>query len=183
LIGPIDSGCPPYGADIVKTTGPCSLSVFEDSFEPLRKYTPAAEGRLEILPDAITTSADNFEKPAAELSDQRISELPVVEARVLPIERIHVRVAFTVRARPRVGSFAELTARSVGVAESAATCTLTLGGTVTVTVLVRLEDACCALAGCDIIVIPIAIAMTMPRCPTIFRASSYRQFALGGRVN
>ena len=90
-----------YGAEIVKTTGVCSLSTFEDdSFAPLRKYTPAADGRLERLPDAITTSDDNFENPAAESSDQRILELPVAEEAVVPIERIHVRVAFTVRATP-----------------------------------------------------------------------------------
>jgi hypothetical protein len=48
---------------------------------------------------------------------------------------------------------------------------LTLGGTVTVTVFVKLENACCALAGSEIIVIPSATAISVRRYPTIFRAS------------
>jgi hypothetical protein len=172
LIELISSAVGYYGADIVKTTGPCSPSIFEpDSFAPLRKYTPAAAGWLERLPDAITASDDNLEKPAAESSDQRILEAAAEEVRADPIERIQVRVALTVRATPRVGSFALLTERSVGAAESAAISTLTLGGTVTVTVWVRLEDACCALAGSEIIVIPNATAISVRRYPTIFRAS------------
>jgi hypothetical protein len=122
---------------------------------------------LERLPDAMTASDDNREKPAAESSDQRILEFVVEEVRRDPIERIQVRVALTVRATPWVGSFVLPTESSVGVAESAATCTLTLGGTVTVTVFVRPDDACCAFAGSEIIVIPSATAISVRRYPTI----------------
>jgi hypothetical protein len=172
LIDAISSAIRYYGADIVKTTWACSPSIVEpDSFAALRKYTPAAAGWLERLPDAITASDDNRENPAAESSDQRILEFVAEEVRVDPIERIQVRVALTVRATPWLGSFAPPTESSVDVAASAATCTLTLGGTVTVTVCERLEDAGCALAGSEIIVIPSATAISVRRCPTIFRAS------------
>ena len=83
MIDSVSSDIRYYGADIVKTTWACSPSIVEpDWFAPLRKYTPAAAGRLERLPDAITASDDNREKPAAESSDQRILEVVAEEMRV-----------------------------------------------------------------------------------------------------
>jgi hypothetical protein len=76
-----------------------------------------------------------LENPDAGLSDQRIGELRVADEASDPTESTHACVALTLTERPCVAAFTLPTLIAAVVAgENAPTCTLTRGGTVTVTV-------------------------------------------------
>lgn len=135
-------------------------------------------GSVEIAPDAILTCVEvNFEKPEVASSDQRTGWVRGPEEASDPMERTQPCVALTFRERLCVDVLT-LPTLIAGAADgtNAAICTLTLGGTVTVTVCRRLlDDPCCALAGRDIIAVPIEIAIRVRRSLTIDRASSCRE--------
>jgi len=135
-----------YGATIVSSTASDSvepLSGRTDSAEPgLRKKTVAVVGAEERTPDAIVALRDvtvaNAERGSRDhwCWDRRATD---------PIDSVHGCVALMLNAKPSV--VCPETARAVvgAAAATGATCTLTRGGTVTLTVWVRLaDDPCCA---------------------------------------
>ena len=142
-----------------------------------RKNRVAALGSTASVPDAILTCEEvSFENPVPGSSDHRTFWFCCEEG-LEPIESTHAWVALTFRDKPRVEevAFPALTAE-MEVGESGATCIFTRGGTVTLTVCVRLlEDPCCATAAREIIALPITIASKERRSLTIYRASSYRE--------
>jgi hypothetical protein len=142
-----------------------------------RKNKVAALGSTASVPDAILTwEEESFENPVPGSSDHRTFWFGCEEG-LEPIESTHACVALTFSDKPCVEevAFPALTAE-MEVGENEATWTFTRGGTVTLTVCVRLlEDPCCATAGREIIALPITIASNEQRSPTIYRASSYRE--------
>ncbi len=101
----------------------------------LRKKTLAALWSPPMVPEAILTCDEvSFENPVPGSSDQRTVALGAEEG-LEPMESTHACVALTFSDRPCVEGLAlsALTAE-IEVGENEATCTLTRGGTVTVTV-------------------------------------------------
>lgn len=135
----------------------------KNTFAPLE--SPASE------PDAILTFEElSFEKPVPGSSDQRTALS--AEEGLEPMESTHACVPLTFNDSPCVDGLTlpTLTAEAVG-GENDATCTFTRGGTVTVTVWVRLlEDPRWASAAREIIVLPITIANTKWRSLTILQS-------------
>ena len=124
--------------------------------------SPASE------PDAILTSDEvSFENPVPGSNDQRM--VGRFDEGLEPMESTHVRVALTLNDKPCVDALAAVTAE-VEVGESDATSTVTRGGTVTVTVLVRLKDPRWATAAREIIALPITIASSERRNLTILQS-------------
>src|SRR4030081_291936 len=124
-----------------------------------RKNTVAALGSPATAPEAILTLDEvSLENPVPGSSDQRTA--PSSEEELEPIESTHVPVALTFSDRPCVdGLTIAALAAEAEVGENDATCTFTRGGTVTVTVWVRLlEDPCWATAAREMIALPITIA-------------------------
>ena len=165
----------------VRTTGELLSSSGWDPRALFRKNTIASVDWVEIVPDATLTSlGDNAENPELGSSDQLTGELCVTEDALEPTESTQPCVALTLSERPCVD---ELTLPTLmdGLAE--ASCTFTRGGTVTITVWVRLlEEPCCASATREIIALAIATASIARRSETIYRASSHRENQLSGNV-
>jgi hypothetical protein len=159
-----------------------SCSVAEVAAAALRKNTVAALASVEVEPDAILTFVEfNVENPALASLDQRTCEAPTDETPD-PIDSTHACVALTLSESPCVDALMFPTpATERAVVAKAPTWTFTLGGTVTLTMWVRLlDDPYCAAAGREIIAVPITAASSVRRSPTIFRASSYREPLLSG---
>jgi hypothetical protein len=138
-----------------------------------RKNTVAIVGPVEITPDAMLTWFDvNVENPEPDPSDQRTGALRLTEELLDPTESTHARVALTLSERPWADAFA-VPAVIAGAADvaTAATCTFTRGGTVTVTMWVRLlEDPRCAMAARDIIALPTTSTRSVRRNQTILQS-------------
>jgi len=136
-----------------------------------RKNTVAAPASTASAPDAILTFDEvSLENPVPDSSDQRTALSS--EEGLEPIESTHVRVALTFSDRPCVDGFtlAALEAEAE-VGDNDATCTLTRGGTVTLTVWVRLlEDPCWATAARETIALPITIASSESRIRAILQS-------------
>lgn len=133
-----------------------------------RKNTVAALESPASAPDAILTFDEvNFENPVPGSRDQRTGLSS--EEGLEPIESTHARVALTFSDRPCVdGLMLAALEAETEVGENDATCTFTRGGTVTVTVWVRLlEDSRWATAPREIIALPITIASSELRSLTI----------------
>jgi hypothetical protein len=104
-----------------------------------RKNTVAALASPAFVPDATTCDEVSFEKPAPASRDHRTFAFRSAEE-LEPIESTQARVELTLSDKPRVaGAIVPLTAE-VEIGEIDATCTLTRGGTVTLTVWVRLLE-------------------------------------------
>jgi hypothetical protein len=136
-----------------------------------RKNTVAALGSPATAPEAILTFDEvSLENPAPGSSDQRTA--PSSEDELEPIESTHVLVALTFSDRPCVdGLTLAALAAEAEVGENDATCTFTRGGTVTLTVWVRLlEDPCWATAAREMIALPITIASSESRIRAILQS-------------
>src|SRR3954468_21076197 len=157
------------GATTVRITGsapsPCERSErLPDSM--LRRYKVAFAAICDSPPDAIVDPAGAISaKPAVPLVDHWTRES------FDPIERIHDCVALTLieRAPTEVAELATAGA-------TAPTWTFTRGGTVTVTVCVRLtDDACWPSTGSAKITLPSTNPVQVRRNTAIDRVSSYRE--------
>jgi hypothetical protein len=134
-----------------------------------RKNTVAALGSPATAPDAILTFDEvSLENPVPDSSDQRTA--PSSEEGFEPIESTHARVALTFSDRPCVDGLT-LAALEAEVGENDATCTFTRGGTVTLTVWVRLlEDPSWATAAREMSALPITIASSESRIRAILQS-------------
>jgi hypothetical protein len=132
----------------------------------LRRYKVAFAAICEIPPDAIVAPVGAMPaKLAVPLVDHWTRES------FDPIERIHDCVALTVIERAPAEVAELLTAGA-----TAPTWTFTRGGTVTVTVCVRLtDDACWPSTGSAKITLPSTNPVQVRRNAAIDRASSYRE--------
>jgi hypothetical protein len=94
------------------------------------------------VPDAILTFEEvSLANPLPDSSDQRTDEFRSEDG-FDPIESTHACVALTFNERPWVdGARLPASTAEVDVRASEATCTFTRGGTVTLTVCVRLLEA------------------------------------------
>jgi hypothetical protein len=140
-----------------------------------RKNRVAALGSTASAPDAILTcEAVSFENPAPGSSDHRTFALCCEEG-LDPMESTHACVALTFSDNPCAEEMVlPALAAETELGASEATCTFTRGGTVTLTVWVRLlEDPCWATAAREIIALPITIASKDRRSLSIYRASRY----------
>jgi hypothetical protein len=136
-----------------------------------RKNTFAGPESPDNEPDAILTFEEvSFENPEPGSSDQRTGLS--AEEGLEPIESTHACVPLTFSDSPCVDGLTLPTLRAeAGAGENDATCTLTRGGTVTVTVWVRLlEDPRWATAAREIIALPITIASIERRSLTILQS-------------
>jgi hypothetical protein len=147
-----------------------------------RKNSCADFGCGENEPAAMLTSGpESAVYPEVAPRDQRtrVLELPLPPE---PIERTHARVAFTLREIAWVVAFAELARMATLDTVTGATCTFTRGGTVTLTVWVRLAEDWAA-TGCATIAIAAARAFRVRWIRTIFGASNdAEQFTLSSLV-
>lgn len=167
-----------YGAAIVSSTGgPLSARWFAEAVSiAFLKNRVAAPGSTASVPDAILTcEEESFENPVPGSSDHRTFAFCCEEG-LEPMVSTHACVALTFSDKPcGEGALLPALTAEMEAAENEATCTLTRGGTVTLTVWVRLlEDPRWASAAREISVLPITIASKERRSLTIYRASSYR---------
>jgi hypothetical protein len=106
-----------------------------------RKNTVAALESPACVPDAMTRDEGSFENPVPGSSDHRTFAFSSEEG-LEPMESTHARVALTFSDKPWVEGLTLLALTAeIEAGESEATCTFTRGGTVTVTVWVRLLEA------------------------------------------
>ena len=136
------------------------------------KNTVAALESPACVPDArLTWDEVSFENPVPDSSDQRTFVFGS-EAGLEPMERTHGWVALTFSDRPCVeGLRLPAPTAKTEVGENEATCTFTRGGTVTLTVCVRLlEDPRCATAPLGNMALPIAITSSERRSLTILQS-------------
>lgn len=136
------------------------------------KNTVAALESPACVPDATLTCDEvSFENPVPDSSDQRTFVFGSEEG-LEPMERTHAWVALTFSDRPCVeGLRLPALIAETEVGENEATCTFTRGGTVTLTVCVRLlEDPRCATAPRENMALPIAITSSERRSLTILQS-------------